>query len=88
MIANKSTFLYKVEEIGEKMIEKITALPEKVAFGIGLSLLLGVPLLLFLLSMFFSFSILTTWIVEGLAFFLATVFILSAASKKHSRIDK
>ncbi|WP_338471516.1 hypothetical protein R4Z10_01730 [Niallia sp. XMNu-256] len=61
------------------MIDKINALPEKIGFGIGLTLILGVPLLLF----FFSFGIWTTMIVEGIVFFVATLLILSAADKRH-----
>ena len=36
------------------MIDKIKALPEKKALGIGLTLILGVQVLLFLLSFFLS----------------------------------
>ena len=67
------------------MIGKIKALPEKVAFGIGLTLILAV-LILFLFL--FSFDIWTTMIVRGIVVGVAILFILSAADKRHSRIDK
>ena len=66
---------------GEKMIEKIKALPAKVAFGIGLTLILVSGFL-------FSFENWTAMIVRGIVFGVATLFILSAADKRHSRIDK
>jgi hypothetical protein len=70
------------------MIDKIKALPEKVALGIGLTLILGGNILLFLLSFFLSIGIWTTKIVEGIVFFVGILFITSAIHKKHSRIDK
>ena len=62
-------------------MEKIKALPKNVAFGIGLALILVSGFLL-------SFENWTAMIVRGIVFFVATLFILSAADKRHSRIDK
>ena len=70
------------------MIEKIKALPEKVAFRIGFTLILSSPILLYLLSLLFSFGNWTTRMVQGIAYSIAVIFILSAADKKHSRFDK
>ena len=72
----------------KKLIDKIKALPEKVAFVIGLTLILGSGLLLFLLSYLFSFGIWTTMIVQGIVFGVAFIFISSAADKRHPPIDK
>ncbi len=73
---------------GGKMIAKLKALPEKVAFGIGLTLILGIGLLLFLYSLFFPIDIWTTLFIEGIVFGIAMLFVLSAADKRHSRIGK
>ncbi|WP_210469146.1 hypothetical protein [Sporosarcina sp. 6E9] len=70
------------------MIAKLKALPEKVAFGIGLTLILGIGLLLFLYSLFFPIDIWTTLFIEGIVFGIAMLFVLSAADKRHSRIGK
>jgi di/tricarboxylate transporter len=70
------------------MLDKMKVIPQKVAFAIGLSLLLISPLLLFLLSELFPFNMWIGMIIEGLVFGIATLFILSAADKKHSRMDK
>ena len=63
------------------MIGKIKALPEKVAFGIGLTLILVSGFL-------FSFENWTAMIVRGIVFGVATLFVLSAFDKRYSRIDK
>ena len=70
------------------MVDKIKALPEKVAFAIGLTLILTVGLLLFLYSLLFPIGIWTAMIIEGIVFGIATLFILSAADNRHSRIGK
>ena len=70
------------------MIDKIKALPEKKALGIGLTLILGVQVLLFLLSFFLSIEIWTTRMIEGTVFLVGILFIISAIDKRHSRIDK
>ena len=73
---------------GEKRLDKIKALPEKVAFAIGLILILGSGLLLFLLSLFFLIVNWTTMIVGGIIWGISFLFIASAADKRHLRIDK
>ena len=70
------------------MLDKIKALPEKVAFVIGLTLILTVGLLLFLYSLLFPIGIWTALIIEGIVFGIAILFILSAADKRHLRIGK
>ncbi|MCA1318414.1 hypothetical protein LC085_00705 [Bacillus tianshenii] len=70
------------------MLEKIKAVPEKAAFTIGLSLILFVPLFLFLVSVLFPLENWTKVIISIIAIFLSTLFILSAADKRHSRIGK
>ena len=50
------------------MIDKIKALPEKKALAIGLTLIIGVQVLLFLLSFFLSIGIWTTRIIESICF--------------------
>ena len=67
------------------MVDKIKALPEKVALAIGLNLILTVGLLLFLYSLLFPIGIWTAMIIEGIVFGIATLFILSAADNRHSR---
>jgi hypothetical protein len=87
-VGKNRTFLKKLRrknlEKEKIMIDKIKTLPEKFAFGIGLILILGVDLFLFL----FSFGIWTTMIVRGIVVCVAILFVLSAADKRHSRIDK
>ena len=70
------------------ILDKLKALPEKVAFAIGLTLILTIGLLLFLYSLLFPIGIWTTMIIEGIVFGIAILFILSAADKRHSRIGK
>ena len=70
------------------MLDKLKALPEKVAFAIGLTLILTIGLLLFLYSLLFPIGIWTAMIIEGIVFGIAILFILSAADKRHSRIGK
>ena len=70
------------------MLDKLKALPEKVAFAIGLTLILTIGLLLFLYSLLFPIGIWTAMIIEGIVIGIAILFILSAADKRHSRIGK
>jgi len=70
------------------MLDKIKDLPEKVAFAIGLTLLLVSGSLLFLLSLLFQIGNWATWILGGIIWFIASLFIASAADKRHSRLDK
>jgi hypothetical protein len=70
------------------MLDRIKALPEKVAFAIGLTLILGSGLLLFLLSLLFPIGNWTTMIVGGIILGIAFLFIASAADKRNSRINK
>lgn len=70
------------------ILDKLKALPEKVAFAIGLTLILTIPLLLFLYSLLFPIGIWTAMIIEGIVFGIAILFVLSAADKRHSRIGK
>jgi hypothetical protein len=70
------------------MLDRIKALPVKVAFAIGLTLILGSGLLLFLLSLLFPIGNWTTMIVGGIIWGIAFLFIVSAADKRNSRINK
>jgi accessory gene regulator protein AgrB len=70
------------------MLDKIKALPEKVSFSIGLTLLLFSGILLFLFSVLFPISIWTTIIIQGIVWLFAFLFIQSAAEKRHSRSNK
>jgi hypothetical protein len=70
------------------MLVKIKALPEKVSFAIGFTLILGSGLLLFLLSLWFPIGTWTTMIVGAIVSGIAILFILNAADKRHSRIDE
>jgi hypothetical protein len=70
------------------MIAKFKELPEKVAFTIGLTLILAIGLLLFLYSLLFPIGIWTAMIIEGIIFGIAALFILNAADKRSSRIGK
>ncbi len=83
MYGEKTPIFHKEKEFikGEKMIEKIKALPEKAAFGIGLTLILVSGFL-------FSFENWNAMIVRGIVIGVATLFILSAADKRHSLNDK
>jgi len=65
------------------MLDKIKALPEKLAFAKGFSLTLFSPIVLYLLS-FGKF----TAIIQAIVWGVASLFILSAADKRHSRIGK
>jgi uncharacterized membrane protein YjjP (DUF1212 family) len=65
------------------MLDKIQALPEKVAFAIGLSLTLFSPIVLFLLS-FGKW----TAIIQAIVWGIAILFILSAADKRHTRKNR
>ncbi|MFZ0446358.1 MAG: hypothetical protein WAM95_17335 [Bacillus sp. (in: firmicutes)] len=70
------------------MIDKVKALPEKKALAIGLTLIIGVQILLFLLSFLISIGIWTTRIIESIVFLVGVLFITSAIHKRHSGIDK
>ncbi|AXI08730.1 hypothetical protein CUC15_07290 [Oceanobacillus zhaokaii] len=70
------------------MIDKMKALPKKIAFTIGIILILVSPILLFLMSELFSFSVWTSIIIQGFVYGVAAIFIISAADERHSRIDR
>ena len=70
------------------MLVKIKALPEKRAFFIGLSLILFSPLFLFLFSHLFSIDNWMTMIIQAIIWGFASLFVLSAADTRHSRIKK
>ncbi|WP_172369355.1 hypothetical protein [Sporosarcina jiandibaonis] len=70
------------------MIAKFKALPEKLSFAIGFTLILAIGLLLFFYSLLFPIGIWTVMIIEGIVFGIATLFILSAADKRNSRLGK
>jgi len=69
------------------MLDKIKALPEKVAFAIGLSLILFSPLVLFLMSFLFSYGKWTA-VIQAIVWGFAILFILSATDKRHSQSNK
>ncbi|MGG7620801.1 hypothetical protein [Bacillus coreaensis] len=62
---------------------KMKAIPEEMSFAIGLSLLLGGGILLFLLSLLFPIGKWTTMMVGGIIFGVAFLFIANAADKRH-----
>lgn len=64
------------------MLKKIKEAPEKSAFMIGLALIIITPVLLFLLSHFFPINSGLMLVIEGIVFFVAILFILSAASQR------
>lgn len=68
------------------MIAKIKALPEKKAFMIGISIIVISPLLLFLFSLLVPIGNWMTMIIQGIIWGIATLFVLSAADKRHSRV--
>ncbi|MHA7136709.1 hypothetical protein ACRTEV_05485 [Rossellomorea arthrocnemi] len=70
------------------MIDKIKAIPEKVAFATGLSLILFSPLCIFLMSFLFPLGNWTKVIIGSVVYSFAILLILSAADKRHSRIGK
>lgn len=70
------------------MLNKMKVMPEKVAFAIGLTLILGSGLLLFLLSLLFPIGNGTKMIVGGIIWGIAFLFIVSAADKRNSHINK
>jgi hypothetical protein len=70
------------------MVDKLRAIPEKVSFVIGLTLILFSPILLFFLSILFPLSIWTKIIIEAILCFFAIIFILSASDKRNLTIDK
>lgn len=74
--------------INQKLLGKIKVLPEKVSFAIGLTLILGSGVFLFLLSFLLHISNWVTMIVTAIIFYIAFLFILNAADKRHSRIEK
>jgi Ca2+/Na+ antiporter len=65
------------------MLDKMKALSEKVSFAIGLSLIVGSGVLLFLLSLLFPIGKWTMMIVGGIVFCIAYLFIANAADKRH-----
>lgn len=65
------------------MLDKIRAFPQKISFAIGLTLLLGSGVLLFLLSLLFPIGKWTMMIVGGIVFGIAFLFIANAADKRH-----
>nr|WP_309098713.1 hypothetical protein [Fredinandcohnia onubensis] len=68
------------------MIAKIKALPEKKAFMIGISIIVISPLLLFLFSLLVPIGNWMTMIIQGIIWGIATLFVLSAADKRDSRV--
>jgi hypothetical protein len=70
------------------MLNKIKAIPEKVAFTIGLALILFNPLCIFFLSLLFPLGNGTKMIIGSVVYFFAILLILSAADQRHSRIGK
>ncbi|MCM3585387.1 hypothetical protein M3182_06460 [Mesobacillus maritimus] len=70
------------------MLDKIKAWPEKAAFAMGLTLILGSALLLSLFSLLFPIGNWTMMIVGGITWGFAFLFIASAADKRNSRINK
>ncbi|MGM0829200.1 MAG: hypothetical protein ACQEU4_13350 [Bacillota bacterium] len=70
------------------MVDKIKAIPEKVAFIIGLALLLFSPLCLFFMSFLFPLGNGTKIIIGSVVYSFAILLILSAADQRHSRIGK
>ena len=70
------------------MLGKIKALPGKVAFAIGISLILTINVFLWLYSLLFPIGIWVASIIEGIVFGIAMLFLLSAADKRHARIGK
>lgn len=74
--------------MGVIILAKIKALSEKVSFAIGITLILGNGVLLFLLSLLFPIGNWTTMIVGGIIFGITFLFILNATDKKHSSANK
>ncbi|RLL48292.1 hypothetical protein D8M04_03185 [Oceanobacillus piezotolerans] len=65
------------------MINKINAIPERIALLLGIGLILFGSLFLFLFDLMIPLPIwLKIWI-EGAICFIAILFILSAADKRH-----
>ncbi|MBU3107596.1 hypothetical protein [Clostridium gasigenes] len=65
------------------MADKIKALPHKITFAIGLSLVLvGITI-----SNILPLGI-CSMLVSGIPMFIGTIFILIASDKRHSNIDK
>lgn len=73
---------------GEKMIEKIKGLSEKLSLAIGLTLILGNILLIFLLSIVFPINMWVAMIEGVIVTFISILFLLNASAKRRSRIDK
>jgi hypothetical protein len=70
------------------MLGKIKAIPEKVAFTIGLAFILFSPFCLFFMSLLFPLGNGTKIIIGSVVYFFAILLILSAADQRHSRIGK
>ena len=68
------------------MIAKIKALPEKKAFMLGISIIVISPILLFLFSLLVPISNWMMIIIQAIIWGIATIFVLSAADKRHSRV--
>ncbi|OCA84149.1 hypothetical protein A8F94_15615 [Bacillus sp. FJAT-27225] len=65
------------------MRDKLNAIPERIGFAIGITLILVSSLLLYLLSLFFNIGPWTQMVVGVPIWFIATLFIVSAADKRH-----
>jgi uncharacterized membrane protein len=70
------------------MIEKIKGLSEKVSLAIGLALILGNILLIFLLSIVFPINMWVAMVEGVIVTFIAILFLLNASAKRRSRLDK
>ncbi|KAA0560445.1 hypothetical protein ACQCWA_11805 [Rossellomorea aquimaris] len=70
------------------MLNKIKVIPEKMAFTIGLALILFSPLCIFFMSFLFPLGNGTKMIIGSVVYFFAILLILSAADQRHSRIGK
>jgi hypothetical protein len=70
------------------MLNKIKVFPEKMAFTIGLALILLSPLCIFFMSFLFPLGNGTKMIIGSVVYFFAILLILSAADQRHSRIGK
>lgn len=66
------------------MLDKIKELREKVAFLIGLSLIILSPVIF----IFISFGIWMSFIIQGIIWAIAFLFILSASDKRHSWLGR
>lgn len=67
------------------MLAKIKALPEKTAFLIGISIIIISPIFLFFVSFLTPIGNWPIMIMQAIIWGFATLFILSASDKRHSR---